>query len=83
MAQNLDSTKNLLLGLCECIAAFSVPGMDPMAVLTCKELSDIASQALLEFHKKHNVEKWVVKNMINGFWDIRYFDELYRLNCQL
>lgn len=61
VAQNLDSTKNLLIGLCECVAVFSLP-----------DLSDIATNCLLEFHQPKLIERWCVKNVMDGFWDIRH-----------
>eukprot|EP01119_Soliformovum_irregulare_P019017 TRINITY_DN5943_c0_g1_i1.p1 TRINITY_DN5943_c0_g1~~TRINITY_DN5943_c0_g1_i1.p1 ORF type:complete len:2529 (-),score=855.67 TRINITY_DN5943_c0_g1_i1:42-7628(-) len=59
VSQNLDATKNLLTGLCVCVACFGVP-----------RLSDMAASALLNFHKPEFIERWCVKNVINGFWEI-------------
>lgn len=59
IAQDVDATKNFLLGIVECINKFSVP-----------EISDAASITLLEFHKPMYIEKWVPKSVVASFWEI-------------
>jgi hypothetical protein len=60
LAENIESTKNLLTGLCSCVAKFSLI-----------EISESAAKALVIFHKPAFIELWCKKNIMIAFWNIR------------
>eukprot|EP01114_Cavostelium_apophysatum_P004552 TRINITY_DN1484_c0_g1_i2.p1 TRINITY_DN1484_c0_g1~~TRINITY_DN1484_c0_g1_i2.p1 ORF type:complete len:1402 (-),score=458.43 TRINITY_DN1484_c0_g1_i2:3446-7651(-) len=58
-SHDIEVTKHLLVGICDCVSRFNLP-----------ELSDAAAETLLVLHQPKNIQKWSAKSVIEGYWDV-------------
>ncbi|KYR01829.1 hypothetical protein DLAC_01846 [Tieghemostelium lacteum] len=58
-AQDLEEIRTIITGLCFCASQFQIP-----------EISDVAAETLLKFHKPLHIESWFAKGQVSGFWEI-------------